>query len=90
MLMGLGRTGCADAKGSCSSAAILWFRVTDRGTNTGAARCARASAPNALRERQLIGRGTHRKTCVLSFRNARAGAFSKGRSFREQSQVTFR
>ena len=46
--------------------------------------------PNALRERQRIGRGTHRKNCVLSFRIARAGAFSKGCSFRKQPQVTLR
>jgi hypothetical protein len=88
--MGLGARSAQVQRGICSSVDILWFRATDRGTNTNAARCARASAPNALRERQLIERGIHRKACVLSFRIARAGAFSKGRSFREQPQVTFR
>ena len=51
----------ANAKGLIEYGDIM----AEIGTNTGAARCARDFAPNALRDRQRSRGETHRKTCVL-------------------------
>src|ERR1039458_4061384 len=51
-------------------------RATGCGTNKGSARWATGSAPNALRKRELVGGGTHRKTCAVGCQDCRGGTDS--------------
>ena len=82
--------GLRRCKGELPECGHIMVPRDGAGTNTGSARWAIGSAPNALRKRQLIGGGTHRKTCGgwmsgLPWR----GGFSKGCSMRKQPRLLF-
>src|SRR6266540_1272259 len=71
--------GSANVRGSCSNADIFWSRTTDRGTCTGAARCA---TPTARSTHIVSCRSLHAEltACLVlvGHRHCRGGEFSTG------------